>query len=595
MKEIRYICCQPAIPFYVWQVEVMINNFLKMEVNPTSMDIVCAIENDIIPEDWRKLQNHYNSVRFFFYNDNRLDKSYSPSVYFNMMKQHISCQPDILDNTLFLHDCDIIFTKPPNFDYMIAGDAWYLSNTNSYINYDYIQQKGNHIYEAMCKIIGIDKLIPKLMNSNSGGAQYIVKNTNFEFWEKVESDSIKLYKYFCDTEHLYILKHENDYPIQKWTAGMWSLLWNGWLFGNETIVDSRMDFAWVTDQYKNIETYGILHNAGVVNSESGMFYKGSYMNKLPYNEVLEISTHKASYYYWQEVCETAKKSILTEDRPPLIQTIPIKNTDSIHILAQKIAEHQRKLIANNTEYIPISAKCITYGRVEYIEEAIESFLRQDYKGESELVIVNDYPLQKLVFNHPKVRIYNLDKTFDTIGEKENYAVSLCKYDTIAVWDDDDICLPNHLSNINKYFKGYDLLHWNNGITLQYKKDIHIGSIGYAGYVYSKNIWDKVGGHSLENAGYDATFMKKIYETGTNTTRAHPADDEASFIYMWGNGSYHMSGLGADTDDRENVIVRHTKYIEQLRVNGNIPVGNIELHPHWNMDYVEMVKNYINHN
>ena len=52
----------------------------------------------------------------------------------------------------------------------------------------------------------------------------------------------------------------------------------------------------------------------------------------------------------------------------------------------------------------------TYGRADMVEEALYSFLNQEYEGESELVIVNDYPLQKLIFDHPKVRIINLDKT-----------------------------------------------------------------------------------------------------------------------------------------------------------------------------------------
>ena len=163
MKNLRYICCQPAIPYYTWQVEVLINNFKKMGVNPNYIDIVCGIENGIIPENWRKLMTHYNSVRFFFYNDTRLDKSYQPSIYFNLMKQHIVARPEIQDDVLFLHDSDIIFTKPANFNSMISGDTWYLSDTKFYINYDYIQTKGNHIYEKMCEIIGIDKLIPKLL------------------------------------------------------------------------------------------------------------------------------------------------------------------------------------------------------------------------------------------------------------------------------------------------------------------------------------------------------------------------------------------------------------------------------------------------
>ena len=45
----------------------------------------------------------------------------------------------------------------------------------------------------------------------------------------------------------------------------------------------------------------------------------------------------------------------------------------------------------------ISAKCVTYGRVSLLEEAIESFLKQDYpNSRCELVIVNDCPIQRLI-------------------------------------------------------------------------------------------------------------------------------------------------------------------------------------------------------
>lgn len=312
MKNLRYICCQPAIPYYTWQVEVLINNFKKMGVNPNYIDIVCSIENDVIPTEWIKLMTHYNSVRFFFYNDTREDKSYIPSVYFNLMKQHIVARPEIQNDVLFLHDSDIVLTKPANFNSMIEGDSWYLSDTKFYINYDYIQTKGNDIYEKMCDIIGINKTIPKLMNNNSGGAQYIVKNTTYEFWDKVEKDSVKLYSYFCEIEPNYVKKNEFDYPIQKWTAGMWSLLWNAWLEGHETIVDNRMGFGWVTNPYSDIEKYSILHNSGVLATNTDLFYKGNYINKLPYFENLNVNQERASYYYWKEICETANNSILIE-------------------------------------------------------------------------------------------------------------------------------------------------------------------------------------------------------------------------------------------------------------------------------------------
>jgi MoaA/NifB/PqqE/SkfB family radical SAM enzyme len=103
---------------------------------------------------------------------------------------------------------------------------------------------------------------------------------------------------------------------------MWSLLWNAWLAGHETIVDNRLDFGWVTGDISEVTKYPILHNAGVVADSNhqhsyskGLFYKGNFTNKLPYNELLSISEKYASSYYWKEICETAEKSILIEKTP----------------------------------------------------------------------------------------------------------------------------------------------------------------------------------------------------------------------------------------------------------------------------------------
>jgi predicted O-methyltransferase YrrM len=310
MQNIRFICAQPANSYYTWQVEVVINNFIKHGVNPNQIDILCCINDDIVPEDWRKLQNHYNSVRFFFYNDTRSDFKYIPAIYFNLMSNHLKAHPELKDEVLFLHDSDIVFTRRPELDWVTNKKIWYMSDTNSYINYDYIQQKENYIYEKMCEIVGIDKRIPKLMNSHSGGAQYIVNGEGWEFWDKVEKDAITMYDYFCEVEPLYVKKYEGDYPIQKWTAGMWSLLWNAWLSGHETKVDDRISFGWSTDPIDRVEKHWILHNAGVTADSKGLFFKGAYIHKLPYNEVLEADETRASSYYWKQVQETGLKSIL---------------------------------------------------------------------------------------------------------------------------------------------------------------------------------------------------------------------------------------------------------------------------------------------
>ena len=243
--------------------------------------------------------------------------------------------------------------------------------------------------------------------------------------------------------------------------------------------------------------------------------------------------------------------------------------------------------------IPISCKCITYGRVDLLEESLYSFLNQDYNGEREMIIVNDYPEQKLYFNHPNVRIFNLDKTFDTIGEKENFAVEKCNYNTIAVWDDDDIALPNHLKNIDKYFPGYDLLHWKNGAAVNFNKIDALHGLGNSGIVYTKEIWERSGKHELENAGYDMSFVMKIRrQYKCKVIDANPPDEEVSWMYLWGGRCYHMSGEGADTPDRENVIVRHSKHIENLKKEGKISIGDIELKPKWNVNYNQLLIDFL---
>lgn len=241
--------------------------------------------------------------------------------------------------------------------------------------------------------------------------------------------------------------------------------------------------------------------------------------------------------------------------------------------------------------IPISCKCITYGRVESLEESLESFLRQDYAGDHELVIVNDYPRQRLHFDHPRVRIYNLDFTFGTIGEKENFAVSACSHDAIAVWDDDDIALPNHLKNIDRYFWGHDLLHWERGVFFKKGSIAALTGLGNSGIVYSKPLWRAIGGHPLENAGYDVTLVNRLRGAGARVALAAPPPRESSWFYGWRNGSYHMSALGTDHDGRADVVSRHSAHIDELRRAGRIPTGDIELKPHWNQDYAALLAEY----
>lgn len=249
------------------------------------------------------------------------------------------------------------------------------------------------------------------------------------------------------------------------------------------------------------------------------------------------------------------------------------------------------------EPIFISCKCITYGRVNTLEESIMSFLKQDYPSDRcELIIVNDYPLQTLIFDHPQIKIFNLEDTFSTIGDKENLAVHLCKGDIIAVFDDDDIALPNHLSNIAKFWKeDTNLLHWQKGVFYNNESITDIIPIGNSGIAYSKKAWELIGRSPIENAGGDMTMVVKLHNLGRDKViLANPDDKDVSWFYRWGGiDVYHQSGQGTDTPDRPNIIQRHSLYIEEQRSKGKIPTGLIELKPHWKHYYDKMLYNFIN--
>jgi len=311
-RNLRFVSAQPAIPYYTWQVEVMLNNFMEMGINLNNVDIVCWKKDGIIPEAWSKLANNY-AARFFFYDDTRITKDYISSIRPNILKQHWLANPELRYETIFYHDCDIIFTKPIKewiTEDMINDDKWYGSDTRWYIGHDYILSKGNDVLTLMCDIVGIGKDVIKKNEKNSIGAQYIMKNLTYYYWDRVERESELLFKDVNVLNNKKKAKDPTHHELQIWCADMWAVLWNGWKMGYETICNSNMDFSWATSNEDDYKRMNIFHNAGITGSDSGKFYKAHYMDKLPYNENLQITPNTASWYYWNEIQKTAKKSVL---------------------------------------------------------------------------------------------------------------------------------------------------------------------------------------------------------------------------------------------------------------------------------------------
>ena len=321
MRNLRYMCAQPSSPYYLWQAETVIHNFAKHGINPNNLDIVCSIPpNGSAPEQWRKLADTYNTVRFFFYPDDRTETPYVSSVRPNILKKHFAAHPEMKDEAIFYFDCDCIFTRPPDFSKFVDDDVWYGSDCRFYLGSEYIIGKGQYMYDKMCEIVGIHPTVPIHNELNSIGAQYIMKDIDSAFWEKVEIDSDNLYRWFLEDLEVHPEVLEKDatpenparHVIQKFTADMWGVLWNGFLRA-EIRVDPYLEFCWATQTKEKWDDCVIFHGAGVLNTQNKeYFYKGDYVggDKMPYNIENHVDPKQASHYWLKEILETGKTSCL---------------------------------------------------------------------------------------------------------------------------------------------------------------------------------------------------------------------------------------------------------------------------------------------
>jgi len=244
--------------------------------------------------------------------------------------------------------------------------------------------------------------------------------------------------------------------------------------------------------------------------------------------------------------------------------------------------------------------CLTYGRTHVLEEAIESFLRQNYQGEKELIILNDFDQQNLIFKHPQVKIINIPQRFHTVGEKRSACAALCSHDILLVWDDDDIYLPHRidftikkmLSNKKYYyfFKPIKAFVMNNNKIINTSYNIF-----HSGSGWRRELYDAVRGYAHMGSGQDLEIELAFekYDISKKQNYTDIKDEEIYYIYRWaGTETFHLSGFEKDKEGQKPGNKKVQEYIERKIQNSNIKIGDIELFPKWNLDYSQIVIDYI---
>jgi hypothetical protein len=300
MEDLVFVSAQPDIPYFHWQTKIYTHNFIEKGISPNKIHVLFVMVNSEAPtEESLKLKEFGVNVHHIKDTRNKQQKKYIPTLRPLALMEWLKNNPE-LGKCYFYHDSDIMFRELPDFKKLLSDNICYLSDTLSYIGYEYIidccnryetQHKSlttNHLLNKMCEVIGISPEIVKNNQINSGGAQYLIKGTDYTFWEKIFNDSDVLYRT--------MLQFSMDYPInhhiQMWTSDMWAVLWNIWLLGKETRITNELDFSWATDSIRQYNEKPILHMAGVTEDlKTTKFYKGEYINVNPFDKLKENPNH----------------------------------------------------------------------------------------------------------------------------------------------------------------------------------------------------------------------------------------------------------------------------------------------------------------
>jgi hypothetical protein len=219
----------------------------------------------------------------------------------------------------------------------------------------------------------------------------------------------------------------------------------------------------------------------------------------------------------------------------------------------------------------ISVLTLTYRRHHLLEEAIESFLRQNDRKDCEMVIINDNCDVHYVFNHPQVRIINHTERFPSISAKIEWGYKQCFNNYVYRLDDDDLLTPWALENVKKDIitnPGYDIYRSKGMYFFSENKfqgensNINNGNVYIIPYL-NKITWPNT------SIGEDAdiTFHQNanIYESKLNHT----------MIYRWGMQTLHISGMGQQPN--EIILAQADKVLSNIK-------GIVQLHPNFLNDY-----------
>jgi len=318
-----YLSAQPDLNYFIWQLEIQLINFKSLGIKKENIHILIGFNNEVgINQSYKKFKiEHEQFANIYFYADDRRVSNYSSSIRPHIIKKHFEKYKFLQEEIIFYHDSDILFSRIPMVE--LDGETCYVSDTRSYLDKNYIlNHSSKHFLASMLEVVGISEKLLDENDKNTGGAQYVLKKIDVSFWNKLESDSEKLFDLMNQyNEDRWIQEYQErkvrkgDFKgIQAWCADMWALLWNLWLIGKKVEISRELDFTWPNSPINEWYEKAIQHYSGGSKDPEKFFDKTVYLNYDPWfdNSLRKISDKYCSYEIVQWIGK--KRAILEKNR-----------------------------------------------------------------------------------------------------------------------------------------------------------------------------------------------------------------------------------------------------------------------------------------
>lgn len=345
MKKPIFLNSIPSDYYFLHQLDVQLHNFRKFGYSDTYHVLIFITDKRPKGEStgtdiskWEELNAKYPEAKFHYYYDEEdiLNKYIKPIGYIPLLRlyclwKHFEKYPELKDEVIFYHDADILFTREFPFENYIEDNICYLSNTRGYLGLSYLDSKIDHALphlkdelaaqipvEKIANAAGITREVIERNDEHTGGAQYLLKNIDANFWKDCFFSCIELKKTFNSFLHYF---KDSNTAYQGFCSDMWAVLYNLWKIGKITRCNQDLDFAWGTDKIERLEQVYIYHNAGITNKamvmdgkREVMFFKGEYANNIrtPFNErdyLQAVSPKYANKFYANELLEVTNPII----------------------------------------------------------------------------------------------------------------------------------------------------------------------------------------------------------------------------------------------------------------------------------------------